>query len=213
MASGLKRASIRAMRSVARLDRMRSRTRPPVSVSMRGAINSAMVLTALAPIASRTSTCRWTTNIVPSSVGMRWQVRRFRPPPSLIMVEGRSLHMRISSSSAPITAASAASKSTTSSTWTCAIMMGGSLLLTKPPVDLHLRAMLEAAATTLDSSKTKGMRYSSPSTMKFVAKPTGRTKRPTTFSIMWSAASSERASAEAKASTASSLRLVASLRA
>ena len=34
---GGKRASIRAMRSVARLDGMRSRTRPPVSVSMRGA--------------------------------------------------------------------------------------------------------------------------------------------------------------------------------
>ncbi len=52
---------------------MRSRTVPPVSFSTSGETASAMVLTVLAPIASRTSTIRCITIIAPRGVsGKTW---------------------------------------------------------------------------------------------------------------------------------------------
>lgn len=66
---------------------MRSSTRPPLSVSSTGAIASAAVFTALAPMASRTSTSRCTIDMGPVGESGRlrtWMARG--PPPSRLMV-------------------------------------------------------------------------------------------------------------------------------
>ena len=79
-------------------------------------------------------------------------------------------------------------------------MIGSSELEKNPPVDRHLLAMLDAAATTEDSSMQNGMMYSFPSMMKLVATPTGRDIVPITFSIIRSAESSANSPVEAQAS-------------
>ena len=55
------RARARTSRRSHRLVRMRRPNRPPPSSASRGAMASATVLTRLAPMASRQSTCTWTT--------------------------------------------------------------------------------------------------------------------------------------------------------
>ena len=84
-------------------------------------------------------------------------------------------------------------------------MIGPSLDVLNPPLTRHLFAILLAAATTLDSSRQKGMRYGEPSITKLVATPTGNDIVPITFSIMRSAAISSNSPWLASAAIASGL--------
>ena len=81
------RPRTRASRRCARLERIRRFTRPPVSDSIMGASFSQAVLTALAPIASRTSYIRCITRKGPmgDSVNLRTRISR-APPPSLLRI-------------------------------------------------------------------------------------------------------------------------------
>ena len=63
------------------LVRIRSSVRPPAICATRGATASAIVLTALAPIASRTSTTRCTTTYVCRELGTNRTTRSRTPPP------------------------------------------------------------------------------------------------------------------------------------
>ena len=75
-----------------------------------------------------------------------------------------------------------------------------------PPDGLAILAALEQAATTDGSSHTMGTITSLPLIVKLSATPIGRANFPMTFSIIWSALSRSRESAEVKISFSSSVR-------
>ena len=72
---------------------MRRKTWPPVMLSMNDATPSHMVLTRLAPMASRVSTSRWTTSIstVSAVAGWRMTSRSTAPPPRATILGWRLL--------------------------------------------------------------------------------------------------------------------------
>ena len=77
----------------AKLDKILSATLPLVSSSKSGAINSDMVLTAFAPIASLQSTCKCTISIFPILVSITLVIMSLQPPPREIILLGRELHL------------------------------------------------------------------------------------------------------------------------
>ena len=91
-------ASTRANRWAARLDKIFRWTLPEVNLSTSGAINSAIVFTAFAPMASRQSTIMCKISIGPERDSTIRVSILLQPPPSLIIVEGRLLQRLINSS-------------------------------------------------------------------------------------------------------------------
>ena len=102
ISSGVNTASTRARRCAARLERILKCARPSVKASNLGATRSAIVFTALAPIASLQSTRRCTTSIVPRFVETTRVSMALQPPPSAIIREGTSLQNAINSSPASL---------------------------------------------------------------------------------------------------------------
>ena len=208
---GVRRTQARDRRRSARFDRMRSRTVPPVISSTSGATASAMVLTVLAPMASRTSTIRCSTSIGPRGVSantcasMSWQ-----PPPRPISTWSRLLASLTMRSRSRSRATRAPCGSVRPSTCTWARISGRVLEVSKPPFSRASLAMNEAAATTDGSSTAIGTSTSRPLTWKLPATPSGSSKAPMTFSIMPSARSRPSAPGSASCWRSSGVRPAAS---
>ena len=117
ISSGVNVASTLARRFEARFERILRCTLPPVISSTFPVISSAMVLTAFAPIASLVSTRRCITSIFPDIVSIVLTIMSLHPPPSLIIVDGKELHIAISSYLAVRIASPAMSWSSKSRTW------------------------------------------------------------------------------------------------
>ena len=127
---------------------------------------SATVLTRLAPMASRQSTCRCTTSrrSTARSAGelaspSQTRTSSARGPPPRVTSRGTAAQARarISASWARMRAAEAAGSATpTSSTW--AVITGASASASKPPAARTMRAAFEAAAITEGSSTAMGTR-------------------------------------------------------
>ena len=137
---------------------MRNMTVPPVISSTFGAIVSAIVLTAFAPIASLQSTRMWTITMGPDSVSMILARISLQPPPNFTRIGSTSLQESTNSALAAIIEPLAASGSSHPTIWICPIITGSSLFEVNPPLAWQRFAMLLAAATTLGSSRTKGIR-------------------------------------------------------
>ena len=196
-ASGMRQAA-RASRRSARLERIFSRTRPPVSFSQSGATPSHMVLMRLAPIASCVSITRWTmawvSGVWPetSSTSSSRTSTSAAPPPRARICGWSAL---AASSSACLWASSASrafAGSARSMIWIWPIIRGGSLSVVKPPPSRAILAARLTAAITEGSSTAIGTSTSSPSTTKLSPMPTGRPSTPTAFSIIASALASGR---------------------
>ena len=104
ISSGVKTALTRARRCTARLLIILRITVPPVMASIRGAIVSAIVFTALAPMASRQSTRMCTMTIGPDSVSITLASSPLQPPPNLTRMGSTSLQASIRPSCASNTA-------------------------------------------------------------------------------------------------------------
>ena len=157
ISSGVKTALTLARRRTAKLLIILRMTVPPEISSTLGAIVSAIVFTALAPIASLQSTWMCTITILPESVSITLAERSLQPPPNFTSMGSTSLQFEINSSLAARIDSMAPSGSSQPTTWIWPIMTGSSLSELKPPLARHLFAMLLAAATTLGSSRTNGI--------------------------------------------------------
>src|SRR5437763_7914992 len=155
-ASASKTVRARASRRSALFVRMRSRTRPRAISAMRSATASAIVLTALAPIASRTSTIRCATTYVLLGVSTSRTDSSRMPPPKRVSIGSWALASSMSSARASNSRKRAALGSATSTTCTCACMMGSVLEVKNPPRTRAMRAALLAAAMTEGSSVAIG---------------------------------------------------------
>jgi len=133
-------------------------TFPPVALSMRGAAASAIVFTALAPIASRQSTRMWVMTIGPLSVDITRTSTSRAPPPYFTSMGSFELQRSIISSFFSNIADLASSGSATPVNWICPIITGSVLDVVNPPLWRAIFAAFDAAATTEGSSVAIGMR-------------------------------------------------------
>ena len=182
-------ARTRVIRRSALLVRMRSRVRPPAISATRGAMASAMVLTALAPMASRTSTTRCSTTYVPrgrrDAAGRRCRVRRRRTATS---AGSCSLASAMQLVAVPRAAAAGRPRDRRRrGPGPAPASAAGSIEVRKPPWSRAIRARLAPPRRRAAPRWPSAPGSSRPLTMKFVATPTGMPITPTAFSIMWSA--------------------------
>ena len=211
--SAVSRTRARASRRSARLERMRRRTEPPVISSTSGATDSAMVLTVLAPMASRTSTIRCMTIIAPrGESGNTCTSMSLQPPPRPISTLSRLLARSMIRSRACSTAMRAPYGSVMPTTCTWARISGSVLEVWKPPPSRASLAMYDAAATMEGSSTAIGISTSRPLIWKLLATPIGSSKVPNTFSIMPSARGKGRAPGWRTSARSASVRPQASAR-
>ena len=147
------------MRLSAKFDKILNLTLPLESFSTCGAIYSAIVLTVLAPIASRTSTSKCTINIGPTVVSAKtWTSISSQPPPRPTKVLSFSFAAEISSFLCSKILFLADCKSCTPMTCICARITGRSAYALKPPFARANLAIKDAAATTEGSSTAIGIK-------------------------------------------------------
>src|SRR5579871_5888592 len=137
---------------------IRRTTRPPESWATVGARASHMVLTAFIPPASRASTKRWTTSMVPRGEGTTRTSRSRAPPPNLTSIGSLAFAAASRFAFSPRIRSRAADGSTTSRTWICPIITGSDVWARNPPVARATFAELEAAAMTLGLPRPDGDR-------------------------------------------------------
>ena len=157
-AAGETSSRARASRRSARLLTMRSSTLPPVSPSRKSDSASAIVFTAFAPIALRTSTSRCAMTIGPRTVCRTRTSMSLAPPPTSLRTGSCSLAISRIRSRAWRMRARAASGSGAPTIWIWPIMIGSVEPAVIRPCSRTSLATWLAAATTEDSSTAIGMR-------------------------------------------------------